>query len=119
MNMHNTESKAWEQICSLTDQPENELKKLGVAIPLFNPSFSPMERCLAACGCYLIIKFENKEILASITNNSVPAGKLPRPRLFSIEGSVDSPRFVEQTKDAIDAKQAFHDLIDWFVKACC
>lgn len=101
MYRHNVASRAWEQLCALIDRPIEQLKESCVSAPLFNAS-NQKERLLCACGCLLTIRLGDTEISASITNESVPAGRLPSPRKFSIEGLVVNPQFVEQGDDPRD-----------------
>ncbi len=111
--MHNTPSIGWQKICELIDRPEHELRAYGVSIPMPWPSSDVTKRPLVANGCLLTIASENDGISASISDDSQPSGKLPRPRVFSIEGTIDNPVFVEQGGEPKDAGQVFQELTVW------
>jgi hypothetical protein len=112
MHVHNIVSRAWEQLTALTDRSQDELRTYGVQIP-FNGSASPVERRLVAHRNGLIIRLDGNEILASVVNESVPSGKLPKPRRFVIEGDESNPLLVEQGGSPREVKQVFEDLVAW------
>ena len=111
MCIHNPTSRAWEQLLSLTDLPADDLKKYGIA-GSYAPS--PVERHLSgAQGYSLVLKMEDNDISASIVNESVPEGKLPRKRLFTVEGDADHPVLVEIRANSRAASEVFDELIFW------
>ena len=115
MPVNNAKSRAWQEMCGLTDLPHNELRnKYGVEIPLFNGSSSPRERRLTALGGVLILTLEDCEISASIHNDSVPTGELPKSRRFVIHGDGNDPSLVELGGNPREVQRVFADLIAWF-----
>ncbi len=113
---NNAVSSAWELMCGLIDLPEDELReKYDVARPVLDGSASARERRLASRGNLLVVRLEAEdgEISASILNDSVPAGRMPKQRRFVVEGDRDNPLLVEQGGRPLGVNQAFDDLISW------
>jgi hypothetical protein len=75
---------------------------------------SPTSLRFAFRDYVLAITLDGEEVVATISNDSVPAGKLPRPRRISIEGDVLSPVLVEPNGAQWTSGEAFGELIRWF-----
>jgi hypothetical protein len=113
---NNPLSGAWELICALTDAPEDELREsYGVARPLLGGPGSVRERHLRVRGNLLVVRLEAEEgeISASVLNDAVPAGRMPKQRRFIVEGAKDNPLLVEQGGCPMAVNQVLDDLISW------
>lgn len=113
MFVHNVVSRAWERVTALTDLPQEDLRrKYGVQVPFDGPT-SPSERRVVAHGFGLIMRLDGNEISASIMNDSVPEGKLPKRRRFAIDGDENNPLLLEQGCSPRGVKEVFEDLVGW------
>ena len=111
MQTNDSTSRAWEEITAITDGPESELEKMGVAA-FGTPS--PLERrLLGERGHVLSIRCEEARITGSISNDVLTSIKLPAKRVFSVVGDANKPMLLEIHGDERTPANVFGELIFW------
>ncbi len=120
LSVPNAGSVAWQKICEIAEGPNDVLRtKYGIHFSLEYSARSPVERVFEANNSILTLRYdcETIEICASITNDGVPQGRLPKPRRFSVEGSIAEPLLAEGVGNPREIEPVFADIAGWFVKA--
>jgi hypothetical protein len=111
---HNATSRAWERLTTLTDLPANDLReRYGVAS--VNPE--PTVRFLATHRSQSLLRFQlrQKEISVCVVNDSLPKGRVPKERVFAIEGDADDPSLSERAGgEQGKAGEVIDRVIRWF-----
>jgi hypothetical protein len=111
MGIDNPTSRAWEHLIAITDGPEYELEKMGIA-PFGAPS--PNERrLLGERGHVLAIRVDEDKIIASISNEVLSGCKFPAPRVFSVKGDAHKPTLLEIHGEERTAANVFGELVFW------